>query len=899
MSGQKIAGTVFVDDSVDTRAPTRSPDAPVSSRDIIGANWTLTRQDFMGANNQAEMDAYLPIIAELDKNDDRSAAAKIFVPSRYFNVDARGGNNQVNKQTVWESVLARRQSDPNFLKDIPAKNADEFSAWVAKQEQGRHAVASDVVRRESDLGQKALGFGTGVVSSMADPINFGLSLMTMGTAGGAKTLLGSMAREAAINSAIETIELPGIAYNRASFGEQMTPLDMVTDVAAAGAGGALFPVAGRIGHTVASPVLEAAGRAVDPLFDPFRQRAAERALGISDLPGATDADVLRAFTDRVPPAARTPEAQAALNVLGRETEIRDASPYEPSPGGLDAHAEKLGVVADALSQPASVGKAPITPKPQGRSTLPLTQDRIIKFVLNDLEGGATVVPYSQADGGTTKYGVAKKFNPDVDVANITEADAARIARQRYWLPEFNTVDPRVASIAFDANWIRSPTLARRIVREAGDDVSKALDIYRAELMHVADVVPGKAKYRKGWNNRVDKLARFVGDAEASTVKLAPEHFDGDDIAYRAATEDLNREELRLADDTPREPDPVRDYVDRQQMGDDLSTPEAQRFASDNAGAISAELQRRADLGTDGHPDMTAGARVGTGKPSAETALAIREYVRQELGEPSAKNIAADLGVSAGEVRRTLGDAQRRVGQASLTPEWDSDFAHAYALSKAELEHRAATGPFESQVDEGVLTREMASEILREHQPYQDYSTENLANVVQRTLIEQRRPDWIDRVKSGRATPDQQAAFVRLGGAMAALKARNELGGLEDRLLQSLIDRGWSASDAKEVLSGRLADLQGAARRRLPEPAYSEPNAPPPSLDPKAYGVDTLTDPQAKLLADSAYHDVKALANAGDTLRAELVDGGPEMNAKELIESLDKDQSAIDAIRNCL
>lgn len=60
-----------------------------------------------------------------------------------------------------------------------------------------------------------------------------------------------------------------------------------------------------------------------------------------------------------------------------------------------------------------------------------------------------------------------------------------------------------------------------------------------------------------------------------------------------------------------------------------------------------------------------------------------------------------------------------------------------------------------------------------------------------------------------------------------------------------------------------------------------------------------TDPQAKMLADSAYHDVKALADAGDTTRAELTEGGPEMNAKELIESLDKDQSAIDAIRNCL
>jgi hypothetical protein len=846
MSGQKAAGTVFVDDSVDTRAPTRSPDAPVSSRDIIGANATLTYQDMAGQPLQAKIDAYTPIINELDKRDTRSWAEKVF-GQQYLTAATAG--LPINTNKVWGDIARYRAADPNFMKDVPAKNDEEFDAWVKSRETTKRAQAQDVVRRESGLGQHALGFGTGIAVGLVDPINVGGMLATAGFAGGAKTLLGSMAREAAINAAIETTELPSIISNRSQFGETVTPLEAVEDVGAAALGGGILPVAGKVGRAIAEPALRPIGEAISPGFDPFRQRAAERALGINDLPGATDADVLRAFTDRVPPAARTPEAQAAFNVLGRETEIRGASPYAPSPGGLDAHAEKLGVVADALSQPASVGKAPITPKPQGRSTLPLTQDRIIKFVLNDLEGGATVVPYSQADGGTTKYGVAKKFNPDVDVANITEADAARIARQRYWLPEFNTVDPRVASIAFDANWIRSPTLARRIVREAGDDVSKALDIYRAELMHVADVVPGKARYRKGWNNRVDKLARFVGDAEASTVKLAPEHFDGDDIAYRAATEDLNREELRLADDTPREPDPVRDFVDRQQAGDDLSTPEAQRFASDNAGAISAELQRRADLGTEGHPDLTASRRApdaGTiTEPSpTETALAVRQYVEQGMGEATPESVARDLGITTAEARTGIEAAQVNIATRA-------ERLAAFDVATASLDTIKPTD--------------------------------------QRQL-------W--HVKVGDKTQVVSSVESARREVLSAASGTGDYDKIFDKVMK------WDGRPRKfggvEVKRLNEGQHEAAARQRIEsQPVAVEPIAPPPSLDPKTYGVDTPTDPQAKMLADSAYHDVKALADAGDTTRAELTEGGPEMNAKELVESLDKDQSVIDAIRNCL
>lgn len=35
-------------------------------------------------------------------------------------------------------------------------------------------------------------------------------------------------------------------------------------------------------------------------------------------------------------------------------------------------------------------------------------------------------------GGLTRYGIAQRFHPDVDVASLTEAEAKEILRRKYW-----------------------------------------------------------------------------------------------------------------------------------------------------------------------------------------------------------------------------------------------------------------------------------------------------------------------------------------------------------------------------------------------------------------------------------------------------------------------------------
>ena len=49
-----------------------------------------------------------------------------------------------------------------------------------------------------------------------------------------------------------------------------------------------------------------------------------------------------------------------------------------------------------------------------------------------LEGGYSNDPNDP--GGETKYGISKRYNPDVDVASLTLEQAKKIYLERYWIP---------------------------------------------------------------------------------------------------------------------------------------------------------------------------------------------------------------------------------------------------------------------------------------------------------------------------------------------------------------------------------------------------------------------------------------------------------------------------------
>lgn len=378
-------GSVFVDLAPENRASPVPVPAPVSSSEIMGAHWTLGRQDMAGAELQSQIDGYGPIVTELLRREKPG----LFGLNWYdpYTTQARQGM-PYSTGRIWAKVQEIRKQEPGFMKDIPATNEAEFNAFIAKQETDRRHAAQDVAQRQQGIAQNTLGFGADVGTGFTDPINVGAMILTGGASapveGAVRSVGGTMARtmlkEAAVNAGTEVVELPIIAQNRQRFGEKMTPGEMVQDVATAGIGGALFPV---VTHGIGAGA-KAVGKAVadGPIGRAAAQATAPLALSGADLGRASDADIAHHFAQAVPAEIRTPDERAALHVIDRQADVAATNPFKPTPAGLDAHADRLdAAMTDVLSRgdpnggaalPQStprraVAMAPAAPDPDART----------------------------------------------------------------------------------------------------------------------------------------------------------------------------------------------------------------------------------------------------------------------------------------------------------------------------------------------------------------------------------------------------------------------------------------------------------------------------------------------------------------------------------------------------
>lgn len=649
-----------------TPAPDSAPPAPPAARDptlgeIIGAHVTTGVHDFAGMQMQSEIDAYSVVANALDKAMPAPSGIFGLKPDRYF-YPARSGF-PVNADRVWRDVAAARKRDPNFLKDIPASDPAGFRKWVQQQETERQQKARAVQARQSGDVQGGVGLATDLVVGFGDPINLAGMVLTGPIGGASKTLASMMAREALTNAAIEIAELPAIADNRAYLGEDFTAGDMAKDVALAGTIGALFPVAIRGGQAGGKAVGKAIGAGVDQLAPGYRLA---KALGKADPAQVTDAEILSFYEGKVPPERRTPDMEAAANVLRRQAEAAASQPFVNTVTGMEAHADGINAaiakVEAALAMDVDVApkSASVAPAPVSVAT-ELSRDGIIRFVINDLEGGAAVVHYGDADGGTTKYGIAAAANPGVDVANLTEAQASAIARKKYWWPELDQVDPKLAAVAFDAGYISGPDVGKRILRESGGDVEKALQLYRDHLNHLADTVKGKAKYRRGWNNRIDKLARRLAGVEDSLPVLDPANFESAD-AWRVAQDALDSERLAI-EGHARDSDRVAtaEFVDRYIAGEGRDAPDLPSFVEANRPAIAAEFARR---GAELPPELKPVSREPIELPP-EVIEATRAYIRGK-GSLQPAALAKALGTDEATAAAALGRVASRPNSGLVT-----------------------------------------------------------------------------------------------------------------------------------------------------------------------------------------------------------------------------------------
>lgn len=135
-------------------------------------------------------------------------------------------------------------------------------------------------------------------------------------------------------------------------------------------------------------------------------------------------------------------------------------------------------------------------------------------------------------GGETKFGIAKNANPDVDVTNLTWAEAKEIYYKKYWLAgHCDKMPGRVAALHFDgcvnAGIKRSNILLQRALGVDDDGVvgQQTLGAIAAadavELCHAISnernkfyqaIVannPTQSIYINGWTRRVEEMREFA------------------------------------------------------------------------------------------------------------------------------------------------------------------------------------------------------------------------------------------------------------------------------------------------------------------------------------------------------------------------------------------------------
>ena len=137
--------------------------------------------------------------------------------------------------------------------------------------------------------------------------------------------------------------------------------------------------------------------------------------------------------------------------------------------------------------------------------------RALAFTLK-WEGGYS--NYPDDPGEETKWGIAKRYHPELDIRNLTAEQAASIYAAEYWdavgcdaipFPECVAVFDTAVNLGVGRvrGWLKDAPDAKAIVQ-------KRVDYYYERVK----VKPTMRKYLNGWLNRVNDLKKFL-DINAS------------------------------------------------------------------------------------------------------------------------------------------------------------------------------------------------------------------------------------------------------------------------------------------------------------------------------------------------------------------------------------------------
>lgn len=282
--------------------------------DTFKAGFRTARDDWIGQGEQNVVGAYGPVIEALSARNGKSV-------NRYILLG--GGNNPiVLEDGIFRDLAEIRKTDPTFLPDVP-HDAQSFRQHVAEQQAARRKADQLTIGRDKGWGSTLGGFA----GAAADPVN----LATLPLGGGGATIARRVLTEALVNAAVEGVEQPIIAGERAQRGESLSLGEAGMNI------GSAFLLGGAMQGAIVEP--------------------------------------LHALAKRMLPADRMTDAErGAANLLERDSEIAAASPFKGG-AGTEAHMERLDTAMRALDEAMAKGEplkmggadAAAAPIPEARS----------------------------------------------------------------------------------------------------------------------------------------------------------------------------------------------------------------------------------------------------------------------------------------------------------------------------------------------------------------------------------------------------------------------------------------------------------------------------------------------------------------------------------------------------
>jgi hypothetical protein len=447
--------------------------------DTIGAAFRSSMDSGPMIANARLDQAYAGLAGQLSQANGKPVS-NYYMPPEAQIANAYGADQTFDRDKILSDLAALRAQNPDALANVPSDQAT-FEAQ-AMGRGGKHQQDQALAAR-GGIVPNLIGGMSGMFTD--PPMVFSALLGGPELPMAARAILGEglafkLASAAAANATIAAAQEPATLAVRSQMGDDITPGSVAGDIG----GAALF---GTVVHGAGM----ALGKAATPIANALQ--GAGESVAHAAYSAMPDSVLANHFGDAVPMIDRTPDQQAAFNVLSRQAQVDATSPYQPSYAAMAVHQARLGqAMADldggrvpgqtaAFAPHSSEGASPgyFSQLAQVESSNnPLAQAKTSSAGgLYQFTDGTFLNLYKQrygADGQSNAAILAQKLDPAVQdtlIRDLTATNASYLSRHGVavddgglYLAHFAGPDGAVKLMAADPGASAASVLGERAVK---------------------------------------------------------------------------------------------------------------------------------------------------------------------------------------------------------------------------------------------------------------------------------------------------------------------------------------------------------------------------------------------------------------------------------------------------